>query len=1029
MKKSQSHSLSLSPLLCLILLSLPFQSKSQPQPQTPQQQLQILLKIKSDWQNPPSLSNWTSSNGNHCSWPEINCTADGTITEIVLRNKNLSHPIPSSICDLTNLTKIDLYWNNIPGPFPIYLSNCANLQYLDISQNYFVGRLPSDIDRLSSVQYFYLYGNNFTGDIPPEIGRMSNLVDLELHLNLFNGSVPSEIGNLANLETLVLSYLSIMRGWSIPPEFGRLKKLKNLWIRNSNLTGEIPGSLTNLTDLAFLDLAGNKLKGDIPRDLFRLKNLKVAYLFYNSLSGEIPRPVDALGLEDVDLSMNQLTGTIPEDFGQLRNLSYLYLYYNRISGEIPAGLGRLPLLIDVRLSNNGLTGSLPPELGLHANLENFEVSINRLSRTLPEYLCHGGVLRGLEVFSNNMSGSVPESLGNCNSLTTVQLYKNGFSGDIPVGLWSAENLTSIMIYDNQFTGRLPEKLAWNLSRLEISNNIFSGPIPARISYSKILMVFKASNNQFSGEIPESLTELTQLQKLELDGNRISGELPPKIISWRALNVLNLRKNQLTGRIPAAIGLLSGLNSLDLSGNQLSGEIPPELGNLKLNQLDLSSNQLSGQIPNGLKNPIFENSFLHNRGLCAANPLSINLRSCASQSRKSSKISRRVLASMLAIAGFLTLVLAFLAWFVLLDYRKRKQRKDLATWKFTSFQRLDFSEANIVRGLVESNLIGSGGSGNVYRIPVGNQAGEVVAVKKIWNRGSLDAKLEKQFQAEIAILSRIRHSNIVKLLCCVSSKDSKLLVYEYMELGSLDRWLFKKRNGATIESGLLDWPSRYRIAVEAAQGLCYMHHSCSPPIIHRDVKSSNILLDSERKARIADFGLARMLSGKGEPETVSTVAGTNGYIAPEYFYTSRVNEKCDVYSFGVVLFELVTGRKARSMCGECDSLEEWAWHQLHEQKVSEEALDEEVREPAYLDEMDVVFKLGLICTAKKPSTRPSMKDVLQVLLNRGPSQNFGSNKATSEYDVTPLLQASSPLFGDTGGGNKISSLEDEDGCLV
>ncbi|XXG57359.1 hypothetical protein AAC387_Pa03g4532 [Persea americana] len=1023
--------LSLTPPLALFflnLLSLPFQSKSQSQPQTPQQQLQILLKIKSDWQDPPSLSNWTSSNGNHCSWPEINCTADGTISEIVLQYKNLSYPIPSSICNLTSLTKIDLYWNNIPGPFPIYLSNCTNLQYLDISQNYFVGSLPHNIDLLSSLRYFYLYSNNFTGDIPPEIGRMSNLIDLELNSNLFNGSVPSEIGNLENLETLVLNYLLIMPGWSIPPEFGRLKKLKNLWIRNSNLIGEIPGSLTNLTDLVMLDLASNKLSGDIPRDLFRLKSLKIVYLFYNRLSGEIPRPVDALGLEDVDLSMNQLTGTIPEDFGQLLNLSYLFLYYNRISGEIPAGLGRLPRLIDVRLFNNSLTGPLPTELGLHTNLENFEVATNRLSGTLPEYLCHGGVLRGLVVFSNNMKGSVPESLGNCNSLTTVQLYKNGFSGDIPVGLWSADNLTSIIIYDNQFTGPLPEKLAWNLSRLDISNNKFSGLIPERISYSKILMVFKASNNQFSGEIPGSLTELTQLQTLELDGNRISSELPPKIISWRALNVLNLSRNLLTGRIPAAIGLLSGLNSLDLSGNQLSGEIPPELGNLKLSQLDLSSNGLSGKIPDGLDNPGFDNSFLNNPGLCASNPF-IDLRSCASQSRKSSKISPRVLASILAIAGFLTLVLAFLAWFVLRDYKERKQRQDLATWTFTSFQRLDFTEANIVRGLVESNLIGSGGSGKVYRISVGNRAGEVVAVKKIWKSKSVDAKLEKEFQAEIEILGRIRHSNIVKLLCCISSEDSKLLVYEYMENGSLDRWLFKKRNGATIQSGLLDWPSRYRIAVGAAQGLCYMHHSCSPPIIHRDVKSSNILLDSEFKARIADFGLARILAGHGEPESVSVVAGSYGYIAPEYAYTTRVNEKCDVYSFGVVLLELATGREACSTCDGYGSLAEWAWHQLEEGKELEEALDEEVREPAYLNEMGVVFRLGLICTGKQPSTRPSMKDVLQVLLKCGPYQNFGSKKASSEYDVAPLLRASSPLFGNTGGVNKISSLEEEVGSLV
>lgn len=321
---------------------------------------------------------------------------------------------------------------------------------------------------------------------------------------------------------------------------------------------------------------------------------------------------------------------------------------------------------------------------------------------------------------------------------------------------------------------------------------------------------------------------------------------------------------------------------------------------------------------------------------------------------------------MAISGFLILlILAFLAWFfVTRDHknRKREQRLEVEekeehlptpTWWFTSFHRLDFTEDDILNGLVESNLIGSGGSGKVYQISIGNQTDNfMVAVKKIYNSNKSDAKLEKEFQAEIEILGRIRHANIVKLLCCISRQDSKLLVYEYMENESLDRWLYQKRNGG-MESGPLDWPIRLRVAVDAVQGLCSMHHSCSPPIIHRDVKSSNILLDSEFKARIADFGLAGMLirHRQGEPDSMSAIAGTFGYIAPEYAVWARANEKCDVYSFGVVLLGLATGKKACSTCDGCNGLVEWAWHQLLEGKDLVEALDEERREePAYLNEM-------------------------------------------------------------------------------
>ncbi|KAL2500933.1 Protein kinase family protein with leucine-rich repeat domain [Forsythia ovata] len=182
--------------------------------------------------------------------------------------------------------------------------------------------------------------------------------------------------------------------------------------------------------------------------------------------------------------------------------------------------------------------------------------------------------------------------------------------------------------------------------------------------------------------------------------------------------------------------------------------------------------------------------------------------------------------------------------------------------------------------------------------------------------------KKNFSQKFKFLAPVRHYNIVKLLCCISSQNSKLLIYEYMERRSLDRWLHGKNRPSTISGSVhhvvLDWPKRLQIAIGAAQGLSYMHHDCSPSIIHRDVKSSNILLDSEFNAKIADFGLARMLIKHGEPDTMSSVAGSFGYIG-----SRRVNEKIDVYSFGVVLLELVTGREAHDG-DERSSLAEWAW---------------------------------------------------------------------------------------------------------
>ncbi|KAJ9183502.1 hypothetical protein P3X46_007347 [Hevea brasiliensis] len=986
----------LSLFLYLLITSIPFLVISQ----NVDTELDILLKLKQQLGNPLSLQSWTSSSS-PCSWTEISC-ADGKVTNLLLSNKDISVEIPATICDLTNLTILDLSFNYIPGGFPRAVFNCSKLQRLNLSQNYFVGPIPDDIDHwLSNLKYLDLGANNFSGDIPPAIGNLTELQYLYLNSNQFNGTFPKEIGNLANLVELGLAYNGFVPS-TIPVEFGKLSKLTFMWIRYANLISPIPDSFANLSSLEHLDLAVNNLEGSIPDGLFLLKNLTNLYLFRNKLSWEIPQKVEALNLVEIDLAMNNLNGSIPEDFGKLQNLKLLSLFTNQLSGEIPPSIGLISTLKTLKVFTNNLSGVLPPELGLHSKLEHFEVSTNHFSGQLPENLCAGGVLLGVVAFSNNLTGEVPQSLGNCDTLLTVQLYNNKFTGEIPSGIWTAVNMTYLMLSDNSFSGELPSSLASNLSRLEISNNKFSGPIPTGISRWVNLIVFEASNNLFSGEIPVEVTSLPLLTALFLDGNQFSGQLPTKIISWKSLTTLNLSRNALSGQIPTVMGSLPSLSYLDLSQNHFSGKIPSELGQLKLLELNLSSNQLFGQIPDQFDNLAYENSFLNNSNLCAVNPV-LNLPNCYIRPRSSKKLSSKFLAMILVLAIAIFIGAAILTLLAFRGYQRKKQKRDLATWKLTSFQKVDFTEANILASLTENNLIGSGGSGKVYRIVV-NHAGEFVAVKRIWNSKAFDEKLEKEFVAEVQILGTIRHSNIVKLLCYISSEESKLLVYEYLENQSLDRWLHGKNKRSSsaansIHHAFLDWPRRMQIAIGAAQGLCYMHHDCSPPIIHRDVKSSNILLDSKFEAKIADFGLAKMLAKQGQAHTMSAVAGSFGYIAPEYAYTTKVNEKIDVYSFGVVLLELVTGREA-NVGDQNTSLAEWAWRRNLEGKPIVDCLDEGIKESCYLDEMTTVFKLGLICTSTAPSTRPSMKDVLQILRRISP-RNYGE-KLGSEFDVTPLL---------------------------
>uniref|UniRef100_A0A803LBI8 Protein kinase domain-containing protein n=2 Tax=Chenopodium quinoa TaxID=63459 RepID=A0A803LBI8_CHEQI len=1003
MTKLPFSTTNLLPILSFILLiTLPFFVISQ-------SEQEILLQIKQQWSNQPPMNSWNHTT-HFCQWPGINCSGGVTVTGISLNSKNIEGKIPPSICDLKNLTVLDLGNNYIQGNFPTFLNNCPKLQTLVLASNYFVGKLPDSINELPlSLQHLNLSANNFTGDIPPSLAQLKGLITLYLDSNSFNGTFPSELGHLENLEELVLAYNSLAPN-KLPKEFGMLKNLKFLWMTQCNLIGEIPKSFAKLSSLEHLDLAENNLEGEIPSELFLLKNLKFLYLYSNMLSGELPNPAKALNLVELDVSGNKLTGIIPEDFGKLQKLEILKLSQNQFHGTIPPSIAQLTSLKSLSLFMNRFSGSLPTEMGLHSELEGIEVSDNAFTGQLPENLCYNGKLLGVVAFNNYLNGTIPTSLGQCNSLYVVQLYNNSFTGEVPDGMWSLQGMKIMLLSNNQFSGQLPDKLAWNLSRMEISNNKISGKIPSSVSTWSKLQVLKASNNLIAGPVPLEFTKLPLLNTLLLDHNQLSGELPSEIISWQRLNSLDLSHNKLSGSIPSVLGSLPVLSYLNLSNNQFSGQLPPEVGQLKLNSLDLSNNKFTGKIPLGIDNSAFKSSFLHTH-LCS-NTGFLDLPKCSSHQRNLNLSCKYVaLVTVLAFIAFI----ATLYFIVVLIRENWQSKKRPDTWKLTSFHKLPFTEDKILANLSEKNTIGSGGSGKVYWIPI-NQSGEAVAVKRIWNNKKKSNNLEKEFIAEVQVLGNIRHLNIVKLLCCISSESSKLLVYEYMEKQSLDKWIHKnKRQPVSSMSGLvqqavLDWPARLKIAIDAAQGLSYMHNDCSPPIVHRDIKSSNILLDSEFNAKIADFGLARILAKPGgEPNTVSAVAGSFGYMAPEYCYTSKVNEKIDIYSFGVVLLELVTGKEPH-IGDEHTNLAEWALRHFHEGHPIIDVLDKEVLEPCHLEEMTNVFKIGLICTSALPSLRPSMKQVLQLLQRYSILEGPGGGRTKNDRDISPLL----------GGRNYISS---------
>jgi hypothetical protein len=436
---------------------------------------------------------------------------------------------------------------------------------------------------------------------------------------------------------------------------------------------------------------------------------------------------------------------------------------------------------------------------------------------------------------------------------------------------------------NQFEGQVTSDIgnAKALGQLLLGNNRLSGELPEEISKATSLVAVKLNDNLFSGKIPNKIGELKQLSSLHLENNMFSGSIPDSLGSCYSLTDLSMAHNSLSGEIPSTLGHLPTLNSLNLSENEISGHIPGSLSSLRLSLLDLSHNRLSGPIPQSLSIEAYNGSFTGNPGLCS--------RTISSFQRcyPKSSISKEVRTLILCFSVGSMILLASLACFFHLKKREKYHDRSLKeeSWDLKSFHVLTFTEDEILDSIKQENLVGKGGSGNVYRVALAN--GKELAVKHIWTANSTstkksrsttpilgkEARKSKEFDAEVETLSSIRHVNVVKLYCSITSEDSSLLVYEYMPNGSLWDRLHASRK---ME---LDWQTRYEIAVGAAKGLEYLHHGCDRPIIHRDVKSSNILLDELFKPRIADFGLAKMIQANGGKDSTQVIAGTHGYIAP------------------------------------------------------------------------------------------------------------------------------------------------------
>ncbi|CAM0943993.1 unnamed protein product [Alopecurus aequalis] len=994
-----------------------------------EQQATILVAIKNSFSPPPPALHATWTLANHAtlchSWPAVTCDNLNNVVSLDLAAHNLSGALSPAVAGLTTLHHLDLSSNSLSGELPASLAALHSLRHLNLSNNQFNGTLQRlDLAAMSALRVLDLYDNDLGGPLPRAL-PYETLVHLDLGGNFFSGIIPSTtFGRLQAVEFLSLAGNSL--AGAIPPELGRLAALKRLFLGYFNqFDGGIPPELGRLANLVHLDLASCGLTGGIPPALGSLVMLDTLYLQTNQLNGTIPPELGNLtALRFLDISNNALAGEVPPELAALRDLRLVNMFINRFRGGVPGFLGELEHLEVLKLWQNNFTGAIPAALGRVAPLREVDLSTNRLTGEIPRWLCARGQLQILILLDNFLFGTVPDGLGACTTLTRVRLGQNYLTGELPRGFLYLPALTTVELQSNYLTGHIPSPAPATamrnknnvLSLLNLSSNRFNGSLPASIGSFSSLQTLLLGGNRIAGMIPKEVGGLKRLLKLDLSGNNLTGSVPSEIGDCASLTYLDLSVNQLSGAIPGvALERIKVLNYLNVSWNQLAGAVPQEIGGMKsLTAADFSNNDFSGRVPRDGQFAYFNaTSFAGNPRLCGMDESSpCDLTTSGPQlwpdggGGKAATNASSVWGARLKLAaalGLLACSVAFAAAAVATTrsaMQRRRLRQESGGWRMTAFQKVSFGWRDVMACVKENRVVGRGGAGVVYRGTM--PGGEPVAVKRIAAGVDGDGG-DGGFSAEVRTLGKIRHRHIVRLLafCCPddggrgkgkgkSSRRSNLLVYEYMVNGSLGDML----HGGDGEARTMTWATRVRVATEAAMGLCYLHHDCSPPILHRDVKSNNILLDAAMEAHVADFGLAKYLRHGGNgaaSECMSAIAGSYGYIAPEYAYTLKVDEKSDVYSFGVVVLELVTGqRPVGPHLGEEGGTDLVQWVRARigvDHGGVAGILDPRLRGDVPAWEAAHVLLVGLLCVQEQSVERPTMRDVVHMLQQaRQPKQH-------------------------------------------
>ncbi|KAK9936651.1 hypothetical protein M0R45_013480 [Rubus argutus] len=875
-----------------------------------------------------------------------------------------------------HVVKLMIKGYSLPGLLPPELVKLPYLQEIDFAYNYLRGTIPQEWTSMK-LTYLSVYVNRVSGDIPKELGKMTTLTYLCLEANQFSGTLPSELGYLVNLQTLMLS--SNRLTGNLPETFAGIKNLADIRLSDNNFTGTIPHWVQNWKQLKRLDLYSSGLAGPIPSNISVLSNLND--LRITDMDGPnqgFPLLRNMTGIVRLILRNCNIFGEIPTYIWSMKNLEMLDLSFNKLTGELSSTAGISERLKFIFLTGNLLCGNVPDSLLRDGN--SVDISYNNLTLQSPESPhCQEHTNLNLNLFrssskENDLRGVLPCSkdfhcprYSNCMHVNcggndiTVKEENNSkvlYEGDGGVEGGTAKYFRNDKsMWGFSSTGDFMDVFDWRSTRYSMSmasSSLSELYTTARLSpISLTYFYYCLENGVYTITLHFAEIKITNDGTHSL-GRRFFDIYVQERLVWKDFNIVDEAGM-------AQKRLVKQLSNVSVTSNVLEIRF-------------YWAGKGTMRIPEG-----------GDYGpLISAISVVSDFKPCRGIGG-TAKLIYTISGVSVGTLCLIFFIMAVFWWKGFLPGKwGRKRGRDIQTGNFCLKEIKAASD-----DFDAANKIGEGGFGPVFKGQLPN--GSFIAIKQL---SSNSRQGNREFLNEMGMISCLQHPNLVTLHGCCIEGDQLLLVYEYMENNSLARALY----GPEKHRLKLDWPTRLKICIGIARGLAFLHEESRLKIVHRDIKPTNVLLDRDLNAKISDFGLAKL--DEEEKSHISTrIAGTIGYMAPEYALWGHLTYKADVYSFGVVALEIVCGKSNNSYVPN-DSylcLLDWAWHLLKTGNLKE-LVDDRLGNEVNDKEAEVMIKVGLLCTNASPTLRPTMSEVVSMLEGRTEVPNMALEASTYTKDL-------------------------------